>query len=80
MSKRFPIAVTLAALFILSLVIPVKAQFNPGDADNDGDIDIADAVYLISFLCQGGPTPDPLANSDANGDCIVDVDDVRLIL
>jgi hypothetical protein len=80
MSKSFTITVTLIALFILALAIPLRAQFNPGDADNDGDIDIADAVYIISFLCQGGDPPDPLANADANGDCTIDVDDVRLIL
>jgi hypothetical protein len=28
-----------------------------GDANNDGTVDISDAVYLISYTFAGGPAP-----------------------
>ncbi len=43
-----------------------------GDANSDGAIDIADAVYLISYVFRSGPAPDPLDAGDA--DCSQEVD------
>ena len=48
----------------------------PGDADNDGDIDIDDIVYLTTFIHGGGPAPNPLANGDPNGDCKINNGDI----
>ncbi len=57
-----------------------EAQFSctPGDADGSGGIDIDDAVYLINYIFQGGPSPVPyaVASGDAACDCLVDIDDV----
>lgn len=39
-----------------------------GDADGSGDIDIADAVYLVNYIFSGGAAPDPLASGDADCD------------
>lgn len=49
-----------------------------GDANNDGTIDIDDAVYLLEYIFQGGPPPAPylVASGDTNGSCQVDIDDV----
>jgi hypothetical protein len=33
--------------------------WEPGDADGSGGLDISDAVYLIQFIFQGGPPPQP---------------------
>ncbi len=51
----------------------------PGDADNDGDIDQADADYIYAYLCEDGPAPPVLANGDADGDCDIDNLDVFYI-
>lgn len=51
----------------------------PGDADNDGDIDQADADYIYAYLCEDGPAPPVLANGDADGDCDIDNMDVYYI-
>ncbi|MEZ5357932.1 MAG: dockerin type I repeat-containing protein [Candidatus Zixiibacteriota bacterium] len=52
----------------------------PGDANGDGIIDsIADVEYLIDFICSGGPPPQPLANGDPNGDCIIDTLDILFL-
>ncbi|MEZ5359154.1 MAG: dockerin type I repeat-containing protein [Candidatus Zixiibacteriota bacterium] len=51
----------------------------PGDVDNDGDIDINDAVFLTAWLYQGGMAPPVLANADPNGDCCADSNDIVYI-
>jgi|GEM_PF-5559316 len=43
-----------------------------GDADGSAQIDVADAVYLVSYIFSGGPAPNPLAAGDA--DCSLEVD------
>ena len=50
----------------------------PGDANGDGNTNVGDAIYILDFFC-GGPPPDPLANGDWNGDCIIDSTDIMLM-
>ncbi len=50
-------------------------DFVCGDANGDGTINIADAVYIISYIFKGGPAPDPLCVADANGDGTVNISD-----
>jgi hypothetical protein len=58
-------------------MVPSFAQPNScpaticGDANNDGSVDIADAVYLVNYIFAGGPAPDPLGAGDA--DCSDDI-------
>ncbi len=54
----------------------------PGDANSDGHIDIADHLYLLSFLNGYNlfKAPDPFQNGDANGDCLVDTNDVKYLI
>jgi len=56
------------------------AQNVCGDADSSSDVDIDDAVYLISFIFSGGPSPDPILTGDANCSGDVDVDDVVYLI
>ncbi len=46
-----------------------------GDANGDETINVADTVYIISYIFKGGPAPDPLCVGDANGDDAVNVAD-----
>jgi hypothetical protein len=46
-----------------------------GDANGDGEISLADAVYLVNYLFIGGPAPDPSEAGDANCDGSVDIAD-----
>ena len=55
-----------------------NGQF-PGDANGDGQLDVADMSYLLEFICQNGPPPVPLANGDPNGDCLIDSSDVSFL-
>jgi len=51
-----------------------------GDANADGQMDIADVVYLINYLFMDGPAPDPLGAGDANCDGEVDIADVVYLI
>lgn len=46
-----------------------------GDANNDGDLNIGDPVYLINFIFKGGPAPDPEGVGDANCDATTNIGD-----
>jgi hypothetical protein len=50
-------------------------SYTCGDANGDGDLNVADAVMLINFVFKGGPAPEPLEAGDANGDGDVNVAD-----
>ena len=51
-----------------------------GDANGEGNVDISDAVYLISYIFSGGPAPSPLLAGDANCDSTVDISDVVYLI
>jgi agmatine deiminase len=51
-----------------------------GDANADGEIDIADAVFLVNYLFIGGPPPGPLEAGDANCDGEVNLADAVYIV
>jgi hypothetical protein len=53
----------------------IVLPYLPGDANHDGTIDLADAVYLINYLFVGGPEPNPYESGDANGDGEADLAD-----
>ncbi|MDD4052298.1 MAG: immune inhibitor A, partial [candidate division Zixibacteria bacterium] len=53
----------------------VKTAYICGNANGDESVNIADAVYIISYVFRGGPAPDPLAAGDANGNGTVNVAD-----
>jgi len=54
----------------------------PGDANNDRQVNVGDAVYLISYIFKGGPppVPYPICSGDANGDCQCNVGDAVYII
>jgi hypothetical protein len=47
-----------------------------GDATADGFINIADVVYLVTYLFQNGPLPCPMEAGDATCDGLVNIGDV----
>ncbi|MCH7879286.1 MAG: dockerin type I repeat-containing protein, partial [candidate division Zixibacteria bacterium] len=53
---------------------------NPGDANNDTKTNIADVVFLISWLFTGGASPACCAEGSANGDGKINIADVTYII
>jgi hypothetical protein len=54
-----------------------------GDADLSGQVDIDDAVYVISYIFMFGPAPNPLSVGDCDcsgGPVPVDIDDVVYLM
>ena len=55
-------------------------RYITGDANTDGEINIADIVYLINYLFIGGPPPTPIVAGDANCDGKTNVVDVVYLI
>jgi subtilisin family serine protease len=51
-----------------------------GDANNDGTVNIGDAVYLVNYIFKGGPAPDTDYLGDANGDESVNIGDAVYLI
>jgi hypothetical protein len=54
-----------------------------GDANSDNSIDVSDAVFLITYIFDGGAAPGtcnyPMGKGDANGDGTVDISDATYL-
>ncbi len=59
---------------VLPFATPPSGQ--DGDLNGDGNITLVDVVYLLNFLFDDGPPPNPLAAGDINGDCFITLADV----
>ena len=51
-----------------------------GDANCDEEISVADAVYVINYIFQGGPPPFPMGAGDANCDGDVNIADAVYLI
>ncbi|MDD4050449.1 MAG: trypsin-like peptidase domain-containing protein [candidate division Zixibacteria bacterium] len=60
--------------------LTVKSPYTCGDANSDSKVNIADAVYLISYIFRSGPAPLPEPAGDANCDGKVNVADAVYII
>lgn len=56
------------------------ARFVRGDCNDDGIIDIGDAIYVINYLYKAGPAPDPPQAGDANCDSGCELADVVFLI
>jgi hypothetical protein len=61
---------------------PTPCDCTPGDANNDGAVNVGDAVYMINYVFKSGPAPTPYAvcSGDANCDCQANVGDAVYII
>ncbi len=51
-----------------------------GDANSDGSVNVADAVFLVNFIFKEGDAPDPIEAGDANGDGQTNVGDAVYLI
>jgi hypothetical protein len=54
--------------------------FLRGDANGDGEIDVADITYLINYLFLATSAPNPLWVGDCNCDGVVDIGDIVYLI
>ena len=66
----------------LSFVITGTATCDcfPGDANNDGGINLGDAGYIVNWIFYDGPAPCQVCSGDANCDCSVNLGDAGYII
>jgi len=57
-----------------------SAAFTRGDANADGGLDIADAVFAVGFLFLGGPKPPCLDAADSDDTGVLDLTDAIYVL
>jgi hypothetical protein len=58
----------------------IGAVYVCGDANDDAQVNVGDAVYLINFVFKGGPAPAPLCVGDANADDGTNVGDAVYLI
>ena len=63
-------------LFMISTGAPQMS----GDCTGDGDINISDAIFIINYIFDGGPAPDPMAMGDVNCDGDVNITDAVYLI
>ena len=69
------------AIFLVLALMPGIAYAEPNDVNGDGQVNIADAVYIFSYLFAGGPPPGGnIWVMDANGDGCINIADGMCIL
>lgn len=54
---------------------PLGPLFHRGDSNADGEANLADAIFIFSFLFLGGPVPGCLESVDVNNDRAVNITD-----
>ncbi len=58
----------------------INKRFIRGDSNEDGEIDLSDAIFILRYLFQGGTMPNCLDSSDANDDGKIDLSDAVYLL
>jgi hypothetical protein len=51
-----------------------------GDANGNGYVSVADAKYVLAFVFESGPPPDPLEAGDANCSGTPDIGDAVYLI
>lgn len=51
-----------------------------GDANNDGEINVGDCVYMIDYIFRYGPPPACMDEADANADCEFNIGDAVMLV
>ncbi len=71
---------TLGGVTITKTVEDSTCCETPGDVNGDGNLNIGDAVYLITFIFKGGPAPPCPDEGDPNGDCFINIGDAVYLI
>ncbi len=72
--------VTVTAHNFLPLVDSTLVSSEKGDVTGDGEINIADVVFISNYLYKSGPAPAPLMWGDVNCDDKIDLGDLVYLI
>jgi dockerin type I repeat protein len=63
------------------ILIQYDCSYTPGDYNDDGLVNLGDALYLTEYIFKNGPAPvGGAGRADANGDSYIDISDVIYIV
>ena len=57
-----------------------SVAFIRGDSNDDGSLNLADAIFLIGYFFGGGNQPPCRSSANTNGDAVVDIGDVIFVI
>lgn len=77
---KFRLMILLAGILVASTVLAVPDDFIRGDFDNNGGVNIADAIGILGFLFAGGSPPCCPDAADANDDGLIGIADTIYLL
>ena len=60
--------------------VPIGPSFVRGDTNDDGNVDLADGVFVLNFLFTGGAMPSCMESANTNDDDTVDLTDGVFVL
>jgi len=76
-SRALP-TIRLRALFAWALAAGIEYRW--GDADNSGQVNVTDAVYILRMIFDFGPDPPILNSADVNADGSINVSDAAWLI
>jgi len=59
---------------VVPLAIPPSTK--GGDLNGDGIVSLVDVMYLVNYIYNNGPPPNPVAAGDIDGDCFITIADI----
>ncbi|MEZ5359077.1 MAG: dockerin type I repeat-containing protein [Candidatus Zixiibacteriota bacterium] len=84
MKRRILFLIAAVACLTIAASLPAFADDMctdvPGDVNNDGNVNILDADYLLQYLYSGGPAPVCPCQADLNGKPGINILDVSYLL
>ncbi len=78
--KIILISIITVAAFVAMVPVATANGFICGDANNDNEVNVSDAVYIINYVFVEGPAPVPLCVGDVNNDTSINVSDAVYII
>ena len=80
-SLNFPYMKEVTKMCLATLITVARSYgYTIGDPTGDGNIDLADLVFLINYIYKGGPAPNPWQTCDLTCDAQVGLDDVVFLI
>ncbi|MDH4223459.1 MAG: M20/M25/M40 family metallo-hydrolase [candidate division Zixibacteria bacterium] len=65
---------------LITVAYSLEPDYLPGDANADGDVTVADVIYLINYFFKSGPYPEPYGAGDCNNDGSITVSDIVYLI